>query len=131
MSTWLNPSIYQLVPKHLNVLHQLDLPPLCYFSLSGACQSTGHGGISIFTIKIEWLPSNSFFYPCSSPFAGLVASWNLKDSIIYKGLNLAYFAAVKAFLLFLNVSYLSHGNQNFTMHDHISGRERISLALLL
>ena len=68
-----NPIICQLFQNTLNVLHQLchhllvtSIPP----SLVQLKQLA-----SSFTNKTEWIPSSSFFYPCNSSPAGLVASW--------------------------------------------------------
>ena len=67
--------------------------------------------------KLNPLPV-SFCYPCSQPPAGLVAIW--------KTINIwTYFC--RGFSLLWTVSYPAHRNQTFTIHDHISGRESISL----
>ena len=67
----------------------------------------------------------------SSTLAALLKQDWLPVGRFYKGLDFAYFTTVDAILQFLTVSYLAHRNQVFTMHDHICGRERISLALFL
>ena len=88
-------NICQLVPKHLNVLCQLDLPPLCYFysSLSSPAQTTSHGPISIFTIKLNESPP---FH--SSTIAALLQQDWFPVGRLYKDLDIAYFATVEAFV---------------------------------